>query len=216
MRMSSGKLTRRLPKVQPTAADVRLRYKDDGTGKAEYHYVTEAIDPSSCFEDFKRLGGAHDTYGQAKAEAWTLAAKRGGLLLDYQRGYLAEQPLWWEFTIDLSGLDPADFQRKKKGEQRLKRALQGWIGLPSLEALKLARLLIARWRDVRFALTQTEIRKLHQGPGDLTPLSKAMAARVTYREGEVMPAHLAKPYRPSLSAPVAGDVLTGDPYTTAA
>lgn len=215
MRMSSGKLTRRLPRVEVTAADVKLRYLDDGTGRAEFHYVAPAEDPATWAEPFVRLGRAHETSRAARWEAWQIAAQRGGRLLDQQRGALVEQPLWWDFRIDLAGEDPADFQRKKKGEQRLKRALVAWIGLPSLDAIKLARMLASKW-EARFALTQTEILKMHQGLDGLTPLSKALAVKITHTAGELMPSHLEKPYRPSLSAPVVDDVRTGNPYTIAA
>jgi hypothetical protein len=63
--MSSGKLTRRLPKVQPTAADVRLRYKDDGTGKATWdgldHLEGETV---RCLADGIDMGEFTVTAGE--------------------------------------------------------------------------------------------------------------------------------------------------------
>lgn len=196
MRMSIGKLNRRLPRVVPTEADVMLRYVDDGTGRASSHYVSTCM-PVRWDEPFPRYGGSFETFREAKAEAWRQAAARGGRLLDFQRGMWAEQPLWWDFDIDLSDeAEPWIFDRKGKGEARLKRALEGWIGLPSLDALKLARMLIHQQWKARYALTQTEALQAHRLYGTfegLTPMSRAMAAKITYRAGEIVPAHLEKP-----------------------
>jgi hypothetical protein len=211
VRKPASRIARDLPETQAIPADVMIRRVDGATGRAEGYYVASAWG-ESWWGQQQQLGGMHPARQEAQLEAWRLSAIRGGRLLSFQRHRLVEQVLWWEFSIDLTGEDPVDYQRQGKGERRLHDVLARWLDLPAVDALRLARQLILRWHGVKFALTQSETRKLHQRPSSLTPLSKALADRVTYREYEAMPAHLAKPtYQPALNAPVAGDMLTSNP-----
>lgn len=158
MRVTRGKLTRRLPRATPGPGDVRVVKTCYCGQQPDGFFVADA------FRDDPDGGLLHRTRTfnrrrEAVAAAWALLAD-GGRLLDAQRNVTAEQPYLWRVRLRRELIPAEDrglFARGKRGERQLIDALAAWAGLPTADARTLARLAIAHGEAV-YPLTQTESR----------------------------------------------------------
>lgn len=197
MRLSYGRLTRSLPKADPTTGDLVVTKTCFCGTQPDEHYVTPATSfrPDARHEERQRLG-VFRTRKAAVAHAWKLLAARNqlagegasmGRLLDWQRGHLAEQPFLFRlsFRRHLTEDERTLFGRNKSGERKLIRAIEIWSGLPKRDARINARTLIARG-EVLVALTQTEIRQTYQEP-EMRPTVAEVWALIQATPAEVLP-----------------------------
>lgn len=197
MRLSYGRLTRSLPKANPTPGDLVVTKTCFCGTQPDEHYVTPATSfrPDAWHEERQRLG-VFRTRKAAVAHAWKLLAARNhlagegapmGRLLDWQRGHLAEQPFLFRlsFRRHLTEDERPLFGRNKSGERKLIRVIEIWSGLPKRDARINARTLIARG-EVLVPLTQTEIRQTYQEP-EMRPATAEVWALIQTTPAEVLP-----------------------------
>lgn len=197
MRLSYGRLTRTLPRVEPGSGDLVVTKTCFCGTQPDEHYVTPATSflPDAWHQERVRLG-VFRTRKAAVARAWELLAARRllaeqgekpGRLLDWQRGRMAEQPFLFRLTFrrHLTEDERPLFARNKSGERKLIRAIELWSGLPKRDARVNVRTLIARG-EVLVALTQTEIRRTYQ-PNEMRPATVEVWALVQATPAEVLP-----------------------------
>lgn len=180
MRLTFGKLTRRLPRATPAEGDVLIsKTWYCGTQPDEFYVLDAVRDDAEGFR--RRLSRGHARRKDALAVVWDLlAARPGGRLLDYQRGVLAEQPYLWRVQLKRHLIPVEDrhlFERRKRGECQIIDTLMVWAGLPKADARTLARLIIARG-DAVYPLTQTEIRQAQQPMGQREGKGSGVTRRV--------------------------------------
>jgi len=158
VRLAHGRLTRRLPRAEAGTADVRVARLDHGDGTVEGYVVQPAL-VTRWDEPTPRLSRPFQRRRDAVAEAWRLLKGTAGRLLDTQRGVLAEQPFRWRLRLrrPLTAEERPVFARGRSGERKLVRALVAWAGLPTQDARRTVRELVA-CGETLCALTQTEIR----------------------------------------------------------
>lgn len=157
MRLTFGSLTRRLPRAVAHDADVMVVKTCYCGTQPDVFYVRVAKVAWPFNDEAAKLSRGFRSRREAMATAWSICARTGGRLLDYQRGTLAEQALCWTVTLDRDGLDPALLGRRALGERHLIDLCAAWAGLPVADARTLARSLIAHGH-ARVALTQSESR----------------------------------------------------------
>lgn len=190
MRVTHGKLTRRLPRAIPAPGDLIIA-KTCYCGTAPDGFFVAAADRPSPDGGLLHISRAFQRRREAVAAAWKLLAD-GGRLLDYQRGVLAEQPYLWRLTFRRDRLDAeglALFGRRQRGERWLIEALMAWAGLPREDARGVARRLVARGATTE-ALTQTEIRQALRPVEIASGRVLSTWALVEVEPAEVLPAPL--------------------------
>lgn len=193
MRLTYGKLTRRLPRATPTEADVMVsKTYYCGSQPDAFHVVSVLRDGEDGMR--LRLSGGIQKRKDAIRTAWRLMPE-GGRLLDYQRRVLAEQPYLWVVTFKRDLIPVEDrtlFNRRQRGEGWLISTLETWAGLPRPDARTLARLLVAHG-SASYPLTQTETRRalvpLDAREG-VTRRALSMWALLDAHPAEVLPAPL--------------------------
>ena len=185
MRLSYGRLTRKLPAMTPLPADVWVVTSIDEEGT---RYV---VAPVACgWGETLYLSSKFTRRKDATAAAWRLAAIRGGRLLDYQGRTLAEQPLRWSVTLrwEPEVLEAHQgFAPRTTARQHLARALSWWAGLPRNDARAAAAQLVAGRGQAVLALTQTESRSAQKPPEGLRPALAAIVNLLSFHPLDVLP-----------------------------
>jgi hypothetical protein len=197
MRLSYGRLTRDLPRAEPTDLDLVVTKTCFCGTQPDEHYVTPATSfaADAWHKDRVRLG-VFRTRKEAVAHAWKLLALRraagteGGRLLDWRRGHMAEQPFLYRLSFKRALTDEEKplFQRGKLKDRKLILALEKWAGLPKKDARTLARKLIAKG-EVLIPLTQTEIRASYQDP-EMRPAVAEVWSMIGVSLADSLPLHL--------------------------
>ena len=196
MRLTYGKLTRRLPRAVPTTQDVMVvKTYYCGSRPDAFHVVSVLRDGDDGMR--LRLSGGFQRRKDAIRAVWRLMPD-GGRLLDYQRGVLAEQPYLWSVSFRRDRIPVEEqtlFNRRQRGEGWLIAALEAWAGLPRADARTLARLLVAHG-STTYPLTQTETRRalvpMEQREGVRRRVLSMWALLDAY-PAEVLPAALREP-----------------------
>lgn len=197
MRVTFGKLTRSLPRVEPQPDDVVIANTFDEAGNADGFFVAPAVHLGHWTEPTLHLSRVTRTRKRAVQDAWALLALRGqGRLLDYQRGRLAEQPFLWSVRLVASPEIRTrfkDFAVRTSARENLARALAVWSGMPRKDARQAARDLVCRGGHLTLALTQTECRTaLHVTP-EMRPNVKAVWALLQVTPIDVLPEVVRRP-----------------------
>lgn len=192
MRLPWGKLTRKMPRATAATADVVLARTCGPDGRYDGWFVAPAIS-GSWNEPIPRLSPTVRTRKQALALAWDLAGRRGGRLLDHQRGVLAEQPIRWEVELDVDEQAWGAYHGFGRGtapRRWLITAIQAWCGMSGADARWAVRQIMEGHRCALIPLTQTETARALGPVQKMTPRTSEAHGLLRFTPADPLPTHL--------------------------
>lgn len=194
MRLPWGRLTRKMPRATATDADVVLARTCGPDGSFADWFVAPAI-VAAWNEPTERLSPTVRTRKEALDLAWSLSGKRGGRLLDHQRGTLAEQPIRWSVELVADEQTWGAYHGFEKGSaprRWLMAAIQTWSGMTPQDARWSVRQIMEGHRRATLPLTQTET-VIALGPrAPMRPKVAAVFDLLLFGQVDVLPQHLSR------------------------